>query len=80
MTHRGSAQASRAGAAGMAAGAGLALIALVAGPRGAKIRQTLGVASPNTRLMLEPQAAMDISSADRSLLQTLFRNYRPSYY
>lgn len=70
-----SSQATQSGVAGLAIGAGLGALALFAGPRGRKLRQTLGVGVPNTRLVIEPQPSMRISPADSRLLQTLFRRY-----
>jgi hypothetical protein len=70
-----SAQAGQAGAAGMAIGAGLGLVALFATPRGRKLRESLGLAEPNEQLALEPQASMRIDAGESRLLKTLFRKY-----
>jgi hypothetical protein len=70
-----SAQAGQAGAAGVAVGAGLGLVALFATPRGRKLRESLGLAEPNEQLALEPQASMRIDAGEGRLIKTLFRKY-----
>ncbi len=70
-----SSQATQSGVAGLAIGAGLGALALFAGPRGRKLRQSLGVGVPNPKLVLEPQPSMRVSPGDSRLLQTLFRRY-----
>jgi hypothetical protein len=69
------AQASQAGVAGLALGVGVSLFALIASPRGRRIRQTLGFAEPNPNVVLEPQASMVLNAGEGKLLQTLFRRY-----
>ncbi len=68
-------QASSAGLMGLLAGAGLSMAALFATPRGRKVRESLGLAEPNSKLVLEPQAAMRIDTGESQLFQTLFRKY-----